>query len=180
MIYVFLADGFEEIEAIIPIDLLRRANKNVVTVGVTGKVVVGSHNIPITADITLDNMQLNSALEMIVLPGGMPGTLNEEASKQVQEAITYCTEQNRYIAAICAAPSILGHRGLLKGKKAVCYPGFEQALQGAEVCKESVVVDGNIITARGAGVAIPFALSLITVLCGCNISNLIRQSILHD
>lgn len=125
MIYVFLADGFEETEAIAPIDMLRRAKKTVVTVGVTGKIVTGSHGIPVTADITQDEMQLNDELEMIVLPGGMPGTLNEEASEQVQAAITYCAEHDRYLTAICAAPSILGHRGLLQGKHAVCYPGFE-------------------------------------------------------
>lgn len=103
---------------------------------------------------------------MIVLPGGMPGTLNEEASEQVQAAITYCAEQNRYLTAICAAPSILGHRGLLNGKHAVCYPGFESALTGAEVGTEGVVQDGNIITARGAGVAIDFGLALVAALCG--------------
>ena len=175
MIYVFLADGFEETEAIAPIDMLRRAKKEVVTVGVTGKVVTSSHGVPVTADITQDEIQLNDQLEMIVLPGGMPGTLNEEASEQVQAAITYCAEQNRYLTAICAAPSILGHRGLLNGKHAVCYPGFESALTGTE----GVVQDGNIITARGAGVAIDFGLALVAALCGAEKSAEIRKGIVY-
>jgi 4-methyl-5(b-hydroxyethyl)-thiazole monophosphate biosynthesis len=179
MIYVFLADGFEETEAIAPIDMLRRAKKEVVTVGVTGKVVTSSHGVPVTADITQDEIQLNDQLEMIVLPGGMPGTLNEEASEQVQAAITYCAEQNRYLTAICAAPSILGHRGLLNGKHAVCYPGFESALTGAEVGTEGVVQDGNIITARGAGVAIDFGLALVAALCGAEKSAEIRKEIVY-
>ena len=172
MIYVFLADGFEETEAIAPIDMLRRAKKEVVTVGVTGKIVTSSHGVPVTADITQDEIQLNDHLEMIVLPGGMPGTLNEEA-------ITYCAEQNRYLTAICAAPSILGHRGLLNGKHAVCYPGFESALTGAEVGTEGVVQDGNIITARGAGVAIDFGLALVAALCGAEKSAEIRKGIVY-
>lgn len=179
MIYVFLADGFEETEAIAPIDMLRRAKKEVVTVGVTGKVVTSSHGVPVTADITQDEIQLNDQLEMIVLPGGMPGTLNEEASEQVQAAITYCAEQNRYLTAICAAPSILGHRGLLNGKHDVCYPGFESALTGAEVGTEGVVQDGNIITARGAGVAIDFGLALVAALCGAEKSAEIRKGIVY-
>lgn len=179
MIYVFLADGFEETEAIAPIDLLRRAGKTVCTVGVTGKVVTGAHGIPVTADLTQDEIQLNDELEMVVLPGGMPGTLNEEASEMVQNAITYCAEQNRYLAAICAAPSILGHRGLLNGKKAVCYPGFEDALTGASVGTEDVVIDDNFITARGAGVAVDFGLALVAVLCGNAVSEQIRLAILY-
>ena len=116
---------------------------------------------------------------MVILPGGMPGTLNEEASEQVQAAITYCAEQNRYLTAICAAPSILGHRGLLNGKHAVCYPGFESALTGAEVGTEGVVQDGNIITARGAGVAIDFGLALVAALCGAEKSAEIRKGIVY-
>ena len=178
MIYVFLADGFEETEAIAPIDMLRRAKKTVVTVGVTGKIVTGSHGISVTADITQDEMQFNEELEMIVLPGGMPGTLNEEASEQVQAAITYCAGQGRYLTAICAAPSILGHRGLLQGKHAVCYPGFESDLTGAIVGTDGVVQDGNYITARGAGVAVEFGLALVAALCGTEKSEAIRQAII--
>lgn len=180
MVYVFLADGFEETEAIAPIDMLRRAGKEVTTVGVTGKVAHGSHGIPVTADITENELTDFSDAEMIVLPGGMPGTLNEEASKTVQAAIDYCSEKNIPIAAICAAPSVLGHKGLLKGRKAVCYSGFEKELEGAVIDTKGVVTDGNITTARGAGVAIEFGLELVNVLCGKAESDRVRASILCD
>ncbi|MBQ8688029.1 MAG: DJ-1/PfpI family protein [Ruminococcus sp.] len=180
MIYVFLADGFEEVEAIAPIDLLRRAGKKVITVGVTGKVVMGAHNIPVTADITQEELIAFDGTEMIVLPGGMPGTLNEEASPVVQAAIDYCAEKGIPMGAICAAPSVLGHKGLLDGKRAVCYTGFEQELSGAEIASEGVVTDGNITTARGAGVAVDFGLELIAVLCGKDVSAQIRSAILCD
>ena len=110
MIYVFLANGFEEVEALAPVDMLRRAKQEVTTVGVTGKIVTGSHHIPVTADITAEELQIGGDMDMIVLPGGMPGTLNEEASPVVQAAIDYCVANDRWIGAICAAPSILGHK----------------------------------------------------------------------
>lgn len=180
MVYVFLADGFEEMEAIAPIDLLRRAGKEVVTVGVTGKTVMGAHGIPVTADITENELTSFDGTEMIVLPGGTPGTLNEEKSAIVQAAIAYCTENNIPMGAICAAPSILGHKGVLNGKKAVCYPGFEKELLGAEVSMDGVVTDGSITTARGAGVAADFGLELIRVLCGEELSLKIRAAIISD
>ena len=133
MIYVFLANGFEEVEALAPVDMLRRAKLDVTTVGVTGKIVTGSHRIPVTADITAEELQIGADMEMIVLPGGMPGTLNEEASETIQAAIDYCAKNDRWIGAICAAPSILGHKGLLQGKTATCYTGFEKDLLGAEI-----------------------------------------------
>lgn len=180
MIYVFLAEGFEETEATAPIDLLRRARLQVKTVGVTGKVVTGSHGIPVTADITTDEMVLDDTLQMIVLPGGMPGTLNEEKSKAAQDAIAYCVEHDRYVCAICAAPSILGHLGLLDGKEAICYPGFEKDLKGATISKKGVVQDGKIVTARGAGVAASFGLKLIEVLLGKAASDKVRAAIVMD
>ncbi|MBR6070448.1 MAG: DJ-1/PfpI family protein [Ruminococcus sp.] len=161
MIYVFLAEGFEEIEALTPVDLLRRAGKQVITVGVGDSVIVGSHGIPVVPDTIAQEAVLDEGLEMIVLPGGMPGTLNLEGSPYVQAAIDYCMEKNLPIGAICAAPSILGHKGLLKGRTAVCYEGFETQLDGATIGEGSVAVDGNIVTARGAGVATQFALKLI-------------------
>lgn len=163
MIYVFLANGFEETEAITPIDMLRRCGKEVITVGVTGKVVTGSHNIPVTCDITIDET-VTEGLEMIVLPGGMPGTKNLAANSRVAELIRFCNDRNILIGAICAAPSILGEMGLLEGRKAVCYPGFENALKGAEVLTVPAVRDGNIITARGAGAALEFSYELISAL----------------
>lgn len=161
MIYVYLADGFEETEAITPIDLLRRAEKKVITVGVGDNIVVSSHGIPVVTDTIVQEAPLTDELEMIILPGGMPGTLNLEKSEYVQKAIDFCMEKNITIGAICAAPSILGHKGLLRGKKAVCYEGFESQLEGAEVGTGAVAVDGNIVTARGAGVAVQFGLALV-------------------
>lgn len=161
MIYVYLANGFEETEAITPIDMLRRAEKKVITVGIGDNIVVSSHGIPVVTDTIAQEALLTDELEMIVLPGGMPGTLNLEKSEYVQQAIDFCMKKNLPIGAICAAPSILGHKGILKGKKAVCYQGFEAQLDGAEIGTEAVAVDGNIITARGAGVAMQFALALI-------------------
>lgn len=164
MIYVFLAQGFEETEAITPIDILRRCGKKVITVGIGDNIITGSHGITVVADTEDKLIELNGDLEMIVLPGGMPGTINLETSETVQKAIDYCTANGLYIGAICAAPSILGHKGLLKGKKAVCYTGFEQELTGAEVLDEPAVIDGKIITARGAGAAVEFGLALAEVL----------------
>ncbi len=166
MIYVFLANGFEETEAIAPIDILRRSEKEVVTVGVGGKEITGSHGITITADITTADMVLGGDLEMIVLPGGMPGTLNLEKSEAVQAAVDFCAERGIYIGAICAAPSILGHLGLLEGREAIAYPGFETQLGGAVISAHSVAQSDFIITAQGAGAAVPFGLKLAGVLCG--------------
>ncbi len=165
MIYVFLADGFEEIEALAPVDILRRAGIKVETVGVTGKTVMGSHSIPVTADIEISQVGTDE-LEAIVLPGGIPGTPNLEKSPEVQKFIDYCAENNKYICAICAAPSILGHKGLLKGKKATAYPTFQSELDGATVPEQPVVCDGNIITAKGAGVSLKFGAMITSKFAG--------------
>lgn len=180
MIYVFLANGFEEVEALAPVDMLRRAKLDVTTVGVTGKIVTGSHRIPVTADITAEELQIGADMEMIVLPGGMPGTLNEEASETVQAAIDYCAKNDRWIGAICAAPSILGHKGLLQGKTVTCYTGFEKDLLGAEIGSDGVIQDGKYITARGAGVAVDFGLELVGAMLGKEAQAQIRASILCD
>ncbi len=145
MIYVFLANGFEETEAIAPIDLLRRAGKKVVIVGVGDNIIVGSHGITVVPDTIAQEAPLTDELEMIVLPGGMPGTLNLEKSDYVQAAIDYCVTNKKFIGAICAAPSILGHKGLLRGKTAVCYEGFETQLEGAEIGSGSVAEDLSLI-----------------------------------
>lgn len=161
MIYVYLANGFEEVEALTPVDLLRRAEKKVITIGVDDNIIVSSHGIPVVADTIAQEAPLTDELEMIILPGGMPGTLNLEKSDYVQRAIDFCMEKNITIGAICAAPSILGHKGLLNGKRAVCYTGFESQLEGAEIGTEAVAIDGNIVTSRGAGTAMEFALTLV-------------------
>lgn len=177
MVYVFLADGFEEVEALTPVDYLRRSGIDVKTVGITGKTVTGSHNIPVICDIEGENAELNEHLQGIVLPGGMPGTLNLEKSETVQNAIKYCMDNNKLVCAICAAPSILGHLNILKGKKAICFPGFEKDLYGAEIADAFAVTDGNIITAKGAGSAIEFAFEIIKYLKDEETAKKIKSSV---
>ena len=176
MIPVFLANGFEEIEALATVDILRRAGVEVVTVGVGTSMPVGAHGIAVCADIAENELDLNSA-DGVVLPGGMPGTLNLEASAVVQEAVAYAAGRGLMVAAICAAPSVLGHGGYLRGKRATCYPGFESELTDAVVCDGGVVVDGNIITASGAGVAVDFALALVRYLVSEETADSIRGGI---
>ena len=157
---VFLADGCEEIEALTVVDVARRAGLEVAMISVSGeKKVKGSHNITFLTDIPAEYMDFDM-LDGIVLPGGMPGTLNLGASEIVQKIIREFAEKGKLVAAICAAPSVLGEAHLLEGKKATCHPGFEEKLLGAVTCEEDVVVDGNIITSRGMGTAIPFALEI--------------------
>lgn len=177
MVYCFLADGFEELEAIAPIDMLKRAGVDVVTVGVTGKNVTGSHSVTFVADITADEISLTDELQAVILPGGMPGTLNLEKNERVQQAIDFAAESGKYICAICAAPSILGHKGLLKGKKATAFPGFEKELEGALADGDFVVVDGSFITAKGAGVATEFGLEIVRHLVSAEKSEEIRKTI---
>lgn len=169
MVYMFLAEGFEEIEALCPLDLLRRAGVKVMTVGVGTKVVRGSHGIEVIADITTyEAMSLLSKnpADMVILPGGMPGTLNLQADDTVNAFIDHANENGKYLAAICAAPLILGERGLLDGKEATCYPGFEDRLHGAKISDKKVAVDGRFITAKGMGVSLEFGLTLVALLAG--------------
>lgn len=162
MIIVLLADGFEEIEALTPVDLLRRAGCDVKTVGVTGQVVKGSHGITVTADLRPDEVEL-AEVDMAIFPGGMPGSLNLDASEFTDRVIEAVEKNGGRLAAICAAPLVFGRRGLLDGRLATCYPGFEKELRGALPAGESVVTDGNITTARGMGVSIDFAKELISL-----------------
>lgn len=163
MIAVLLADGFEEIEALTPVDMLRRAGLDVTTVGITSKVAVGSHGIAVVCDKTPDEVDL-STVSTVIFPGGMPGSLNLDASHFTDKIIEAVLSRGGRIAAICAAPLVLGRRGLLEGKRATCYPGFENELRGAIATGESVVTDGNITTAKGMGVALDFSKELITLL----------------
>lgn len=176
MVYVFLAEGFEEMEAIAPIDLLRRAGCDVVTVAVGERTVMGAHGIPLQADITEAEVSYDG-LEAVILPGGMPGTLNLEASETVQKALDHAWENALVIGAICAAPSVLGHKGFLNGKHAVCYPGFENDLRGATVDATPVAVDGNVITAKGAGVATDFGLALVEALASADTAQALKEGI---
>lgn len=164
MVYVFLANGFEEVEALTPIDCLKRCGIEVITVGVGGEYITSSHNITIKTDITDDSVKLTKDIQMIVCPGGMPGTLNLEKSVAVQKTIDFCVENDIYVACICAAPIILGHKGLLQGKNACCYKGFENDLLGANVVYDSVTVSDKFITSRGMGVALDFGVKLVEVL----------------
>ncbi len=180
MVYEFLAEGFEEIEAVTPIDLLRRAGVEVTSVGVTGKSVTGNHNITIEADMSIDDFEVGDDIDMVILPGGNPGYKNLEANNKVKQAIDYCFYNKRFVAAICAAPSILGRFGLLNGLRATVYPGMEDELIGAKFEKQEVVRDGKVITSRGAGTAIPFAAELITVLVNKEKAQEILNSIVYN
>ncbi len=179
MTYIFLAPGFEEIEALCPLDLLRRAGVEVKTVGIGGKSVTGSHGITVEADMA-DMDFSDSNPDLIMLPGGMPGTLNLEASPVVMNAIKNAADRGAYISAICAAPMILGKLGLLCGKKATCYPGFEEYLEGAEVLEAPAVIDGKIITGAGMGAALDFGLLLVSVMCGEDKAAELRRSVIAD
>jgi 4-methyl-5(b-hydroxyethyl)-thiazole monophosphate biosynthesis len=164
MLYLFLAEGFEEIEALTPLDVLRRAGLEIKTVAVgESKTVKGAHGIEVVADIAESELE-NDVPEAIILPGGMPGTTNLEESAKVIEALSRAMMNGSLVCAICAAPSILGISGYLKGRKATCYPGFEQYLDGAELVNERVVRDGNIITSKGMGCAAEFALCIVEAL----------------
>ncbi len=179
MIYVFLAEGFEEVEALTPVDMLRRCELDVITVGVGNDAIMSSHGIPVLTNIQDTDIVLDEKLDMIVLPGGMPGTLNLEKNPNVQKAIDFCMENNKYIGAICAAPSILGHKGLLDGKKATCYTGFETQLGNAVISEDKVCIDGNIITSRGAGTAMEFAFALVKLLTSEGRCNVLKKSVLY-
>ena len=176
MIYVFLANGFEEVEALTPVDVLRRGGVEVKTVGIGGKTVTGSHGISVLADLSEDEVEL-TALSGVVLPGGMPGTKNLDASATVKAALAAADQKGALIAAICAAPSVLGHNGLLKGKRATCFPGFESELAGATVCPDLAVTDGNVVTGKGAGAALPFALALLRYLKGAEASDKVKNAL---
>lgn len=179
MIYEFLADGFEIIEAMAPVDMLTRAGIGVKTVGVTGELVEASCGVKVKADMSIEDFDFYD-VEGIILPGGMPGTLNLENSADVQRIIDNVNNINGLICAICAAPSVLGHKGLLNGKEATCFPGFEEALEGARLSDSFVVRDGNIITARGAGVCIEFGLEIVKAIKGGALADEIKKSIQCD
>ena len=177
MIFVFLAPGFEESEAICPIDILKRAELDVVTVSIADdREVVGAHGITFKADITLSQLPLCHP-EAVVLPGGMPGTKNLDACVELKKLILSAKEDGALLCAICAAPMIYGKMGLLEGKKATCYPGFEQYLTGATVGGR-VRIDGKVITACGMGAAIEFGLAIVEAVKGKKAAETIKEAIL--
>lgn len=161
MIYVFLAQGFEETEALATVDVLRRAKLEVKTVGIGSKTVTGSHGITVVADAGENDILLDKQLMAVVLPGGMPGTINLEKSQTVAKALDYAYENGRFVCAICAAPSILGKRGMLDGKKATCFPGFEVDSRNITYTGAPAQSDGKIITGKGAGCAVDFGLEIV-------------------
>lgn len=180
-VILFFADGTEEVEALTAVDLLRRAGAEVTLAGVGGKELTGSHGIRITADIAAEDID-SFDFDMAVVPGGLPGTTHLDESAAVDKTLAEVHKNGGYLAAICAAPLVLGKRGYLKNKEAVCYPGFESYLTGAvKPCDGTrVCTDGKIITGAGAGVATEFALALIMALYGVEKANAIRSAILAD
>lgn len=179
MVYVVLADGFEEIEAIEPIDILRRGGVCVNTVSITDKnEVCGAHGITVTADITISEVDTDN-MEMLMLPGGGGHTLLD-ASNDVHALINYALVNGRYIAAICASPSILGKKQILMGKKATCYPGFEKFCYGAVMCPDKAVQDGLIITGKGPGAASEFGFMALTALKGKDVALGLRDEMQYN
>ncbi len=177
MVYVLLGTGFEETEAITPLDLLRRADIPVMTVGINGKTVYGSHSIGIEADIEIAEMDL-TALDMIVLPGGLGGVASIRARKEALEALRFAWENGKYVAAICAGPTVLADLHITDGRNTTCYPGCENSMGSAKVDPQVPCVrDGNIITGASAGCAVPFGLALIAALKGEETANTIAQQI---
>ena len=177
MVYMLLGTGFEETEAIAPLDLLRRAGVEVMTVGVNGKIIKGSHNIGVEADIELSEMDLTN-LEMIILPGGLGGVASIRASEEAMNALKFAWDNDKYVAAICAGPTVLADLGITDGKNATCYPGCEGGMGSAKMAADAASVrDGNLITGTSAGCAIPFGLALVEALKGKEMADTIARQI---
>jgi len=170
-VYEFLADGFEEIEAMAPVDILRRGGVEVVTVSINdGRAVTSSHGIEVKADTTFGQADLSDA-DMLLLPGGLPGSTNLNAHEGVREALLRQNAAGKRIGAICAAPMVLGSLGLLQGRRATCSPGFEGYLEGASYTAELFTVDGNIITGEGPAASLPYAYKILEMLTSRELSD---------
>ena len=177
--YIFLADGFEEIEGLTVVDILRRAGVEIQMVSIMGrKELTGSHGIPVVADAVFEEVDFSDGT-LFVLPGGMPGTKRLAAHGELAALLKEKNAEGKRLAAICAAPSVLGGLGLLEGRRAACYPGCEEALTGAEVSFDPVVVCGNVTTSRGMGTAIPFALALTEQLAGKEKADALAKGIIY-
>lgn len=176
MIYAFLANGFEEVEAIASVDVIRRAGIDIATVGIGSKNITGSHGITVVCDLDEAQADIDN-YDGLLLPGGMPGTLNLEKSQTVNKFLDKAFDTNRLICAICAAPSILGHKNMLVGRRAVCFPGFESELNGAVLTDAYVETDGNIITAKGMGSAVDFGLAVAEAVMGSEIAVKLKESL---
>ncbi len=178
MVYVFLANGFEEVEALTPVDMLRRAGVKVTTVGVGSMTPTSSHGVTVMADISEEIFLPDDNTQAIVLPGGMPGTLNLEASETVKRAVRLASDRDITVAAICAAPTVLAHAGLLQTKKATVFPSFQKDL-GDSFTDSDVVYDAPFLTGRAAGCAVDFALKLVEIICGREKSDEIARAICY-
>ena len=176
MVYILLGTGFEETEAIAPLDLLRRAGIEVLTVGLNGKTIYGGHHIGIEADITIDRLDLTN-MDMIVLPGGLGGVASIRGCQGAMDAVRFAYENGLYVAAICAGPTVLADLGITDGKKAVCYPGCEEQMGAAKIDNTAATRDGKVITGTSAGCAIPFGLELIRALKGDEVAAAIEKQI---
>ncbi len=178
-VYIFLAEGFEEIEGLTVVDILRRAGITIEMVALgSEKKVTGSHGISVEADVTFDEKDLTDG-DLYVLPGGMPGTKCLAGDRRLGKLLTWAKAEGKKVAAICAAPSVLGGLGLLEGETATCYPGFEEKLTGAKISTEEVVISGQMTTSRGMGTAIPFALELVAQLKSREESEKLRKGIIY-
>lgn len=179
MIYEFLADGFEEVEAITPVDLLRRAGLEVKTVSIMDSVnVMGTHGIPVGADGLFGDFDYSDA-ELLILPGGMPGTSNLMAHEGLAKLLVKQNEEGKRIAAICAAPMFLGKLGIVNGKKAICYPGCEGELKGAEITNINAITDGMLTTGRGPGAAMDFGIEIIRALLGNEKADAVKAELVY-
>ncbi len=177
MVYVLLGTGFEEIEALTPVDLMRRVDIPVLTVGIDGKTVYGGHNIGVNADIELEQMDLTD-LEMIVVPGGLGGVASVRSCQEAMDALDFAWKNGKFVAAICAGPTVLADLGITDGKAVTCYPGCQEAMGEAHYRPDQAVVrDGNVITGTSAGCAIPFGLALIEALRGKKTANTVADAI---
>ena len=177
MVYILLGTGFEEMEALVPLDLMRRAGIEVLTVGINGATVYGGHRIGIAADISLEEMDLTS-LDMIVLPGGLGGVASVRACPAAMEALKFAWDNGKFVAAICAGPTVLADLGITDGKNVTCYPGCEDGMGSANVLSNRAVVrDGKLITGTSAGCAIPFGLALIEALKGESAAKTVADAI---
>ncbi|GAB6108841.1 DJ-1 family glyoxalase III [Fusibacter bizertensis] len=180
MVYVFFADGFEEIEALTVVDVLRRAEIRTHMIGVSSNSVTGSHGIEVKMDDRINNIHTLSDVSMIVLPGGMPGAKKLAESDELKNLLEQAYESEIHLAAICAAPTVLSKHGLLKGRRVTCYPGFESELHDFIHVDENVVQDGELITGKGAGVAMDFALKLVEILKGHKTREQLSKTLIHS
>ena len=177
MVYILLGTGFEEVEALAPLDLMRRAGIEVLTVGLNGTTVYGGHNIGIAADISLEEMDLTN-LDMIVLPGGLGGVASVRACPAAMDTLEFAWNNGKFVAAICAGPTVLADLGITNGRNVTCYPGCETGMGSANVLSgRAVVRDGNLITGTSAGCAIPFGLALIEALKGADAAKTVADAI---